>query len=86
MLSTFNENAKNVYFQGGSSSQNLDIDESKKECGGDMDICFGYLTMISANFTKQSSTTTEIVPIYEVRIEKGCGRKNDFMKNVQLGK
>ena len=43
-------------------------------------------SMMSANFTRQKdSTTKQIVPLYEVRIEKGCGRKTDFMKHVEQG-
>ena len=71
--------------QGGSSSLNLDIDESKKECPQDMDICYGFLTMISANFTKETGTNNKPISVYEVRVEKGCGKKNEFMSNVKKG-
>ena len=47
-----------------------------------MDICYGFLTMISANFTKEMDTYNSIIPVYEVRVEKGCGKKADFMTNV----
>ena len=64
----------------------MEIEETQKECSPDMDICYGHLTMISANFTKNmEDSKIQIVPIYEARIEKGCGRKADFMKNVKMG-
>ena len=28
----------------------------------------------------------KIIPVYEVRVEKGCGKKADFMSNVERGK
>jgi hypothetical protein len=63
----------------------LDVDESKTECQQDMDICYGFLTMISANFTKQIGTDNNTVSVYEVRVEKGCGKKSEFMSNVKKG-
>ena len=50
-----------------------------------MDICYGFLTMISANFTKQIGTNNKTVSVYEVRVEKGCGKKSEFMSNVEKG-
>ena len=50
-----------------------------------MDICYGFLTMISANFTKQTGTYNKTVSVYEVRVEKGCGKKSEFMSNVKKG-
>ena len=45
--------------------------------------------MISANFTKAYITTTGVgakfEPVYEIRVEKGCGKKNEFMTNVKEG-
>ena len=55
----------------------------------DMDICYGFMTMISANFTKQVDGTTDsskIISVYEVRVEKGCGKKSKFMSHVENGK
>ena len=70
----------------GSSSLNLDVDESKKECDPDMDTCYGFMTMISANFTKGSGTSSKIVTIYELKVEKGCGKKTEIMENINKGK
>lgn len=75
--------------QGQSSSLDLDIEESQKECTNDEDICFGFLTMINANFTKSYITTTgvgaKLEPVFEIRVEKGCGKKSEFMTNVKEG-
>lgn len=73
-----------LYFKSGSSALDLDIDESQKECSNGEDICYGFLTMISANFTKSiEGSSDKIVPVFEVRVEKGCGKKSEFMTNVQ---
>ena len=67
---------------------NLDIDESRKKCSNDEDICYGFLTMINANFTETIggiSVAGKTLPVYEVRVEKGCGKKSEFMKNVKKG-
>ena len=66
----------------------LDIEESRKQCSNDEDICYGFLTMINANFTKTLdgiSVKDEPLPVYEIRVEKGCGKKTEFMKNVNTG-
>jgi len=40
--------------------------------------------MVSANFTKSiEGSSDKIVPVFEVRVEKGCGKKSEFMTNVQ---
>ena len=72
-------------FQGGSSSLNLDVDESQKECDPGMDVCYGFMTIVSANFTKKSDTSNKIVTVYELRVEKGCGKKTDIMENINKG-
>ena len=44
--------------------------------------------MINANFTKTvggASVSDKPLPIYEIRVEKGCGKKNEFMTNVKKG-
>ena len=45
--------------------------------------------MINANFTKAYITTTgvgaKLEPVYEIRVEKGCGKKSEFMTNVKEG-
>ena len=67
---------------------NLDIDESRKKCSNDEDICYGFLTMINANFTETIggiSVAGKTLPVYEVRVEKGCGTESEFMKNVKKG-
>ena len=51
-----------------------------------MDICYGFLTIISANFTKQMDTYNKIIPVYEVQVYKGCGKKADFMHSVEKGR
>ena len=46
------------------------------------------LTMINANFTETIggiSVAGKTLPVYEVRVEKGCGTKSEFMKNVKKG-
>ena len=72
-------------FQGGSSSLNLDVDESQKECDSGMDVCYGFMTIVSANFTKKSDTSSKIVTVYELRVEKGCGKKTEIMDNINKG-
>ena len=42
--------------------------------------------MISANFTKGSDTSSKIVTIYELKVEKGCGKKTEIMENINKGK
>ena len=69
----------------GSSSLNLDVDESQKECDSDMDICYGFMTIVSANFTKGLGTSRKIVTVYELRVEKGCGKKTKIMENINKG-
>ena len=42
--------------------------------------------MINANFTETIgcvSVAGKTLPVYEVRVEKGCGKKSEFMKNVK---
>ena len=66
----------------------LDIEESRKKCSNDEDICYGFLTMINANFTETIggiSYAGKTLPVYEVRVEKGCGKESEFMKNVNKG-
>ena len=44
--------------------------------------------MINANFTKTIngiSVSDKPLPVYEIRVEKGCGKKSEFMKNVKKG-
>ena len=44
--------------------------------------------MINANFTKTIngiSVSDKPLPAYEIRVEKGCGKKSEFMKNVEKG-
>ena len=44
--------------------------------------------MINANFTETIgcvSVAGKTLPVYEVRVEKGCGKKSEFMKNVKKG-
>ena len=44
--------------------------------------------MINANFTETIggiSVAGKTLPVYEVRVEKGCGTKSEFMKNVKKG-
>ena len=44
--------------------------------------------MINANFTETFdgiSIADKILPVYEVTVEKGCGKKSEFMKNVKKG-
>ena len=44
--------------------------------------------MINANFTKTVngiSVSDKPLPVYEIRVEKGCGKKTEFMKNVNKG-
>ena len=51
-----------------------------------MDTCYGFMTMISANFTKGSGASSKIVTIYELKVEKGCGKKTEIMENINKGK
>ena len=51
-----------------------------------MDICYGFMTILSANFTKESDTSSKIVTIYELKVEKGCGKKTEIMENINKGK
>ena len=50
-----------------------------------MDVCYGFMTIVSANFTKKSDTSSKIVTVYELRVEKGCGKKTDIMENINKG-
>ena len=50
-----------------------------------MDTCYGFMTMISANFTKGSDTSSKLVSVYELRVEKGCGKKTEIMENINKG-
>ena len=50
-----------------------------------MDICYGFMTIISANFTKGSGTSRKLVTVYELRVEKGCGKKTEIMENINKG-
>ena len=44
--------------------------------------------MTNANFTKTVngiSVSDEPLPVYEIRVEKGCGKKSEFLENVNKG-
>ena len=69
-----------VYFSNANFEQVIEATEEEKECGDGEDICFGILTLLSANFTVEGQNAPQ--QVFQLILKKGCGKKVDFDQNT----
>ena len=63
-----------LYFSSATFDQDLAVQEALKGCQEDQDICFGTMTIVSANFSRDVNTST----VFQVSVIKGCAKSTDF--------
>ena len=74
---------ESIYFTKANFEQDIDIKEGIQTCNSTQDVCYGILTLLSANFTTTVSDNSVTLDqeVFQLVVKKGCTKKSEFVRN-----